>query len=152
MLILAYNSIWFSTVESNTVCNVNNLLVSVTKLLQYSIITIQTKSRASIKVIRALIMGYIHYFNYFSCTNVIVAHSNLSIIASIGMGVYNSPLKFQRDCICVSWDIAIMVFPCCTVEDKIVLRNINVWENHDFKNSISHALCVQSLVNFKGLL
>ena len=30
-----------------------------------------------------------------------------------------------------------MVFPnICIVEDKVVLHNTNVWENHDFENAI----------------
>ena len=37
----------------------------------------------------------------------------------------------------------------CVVEDKVVLHNTNVWENHDFKISISHDTPVQSLLNFK---
>ena len=34
-----------------------------------------------------------------SCTNIMVALGNLSFIAPIGMDVYISPLKFQRDSI-----------------------------------------------------
>ena len=67
-----------------------------------------------------------------SCTNRIVAPSNQSIIALISMEVYNSPLKFQRDLV------------RSTIE--------NVWENHDFQNSIYDDACMQSLWNFKGLL
>ena len=37
-----------------------------------------------------------------SCMSMIVAPTNMSIIASIGMEVYNSLLKFQRDCIYIS--------------------------------------------------
>ena len=37
-----------------------------------------------------------------SCINVIVAPGNPSIITSVGMEVYNSVVKFQRDCTCTS--------------------------------------------------
>ena len=67
-----------------------------------------------------------------SYTNRIVAPSNQSIIALIGLEVYNGPLKFQRDLV------------------HSIIEN--VLENHDFQNSISDDVCMQSLWNFKGLL
>ena len=36
-----------------------------------------------------------------SSTNIIVAPSNPSIMPSISLEIYNSPLKFQRDCKCI---------------------------------------------------
>ena len=43
-----------------------------------------------------------------SCIITLVAPSNLIIIASIGMEVYKSPLKFQADCIYTSQDIVFL--------------------------------------------
>ena len=43
-----------------------------------------------------------------SCTIIIVASSNLSMIASIGMQVYNSSLFFENNCACKSWDMAFL--------------------------------------------
>ena len=40
-----------------------------------------------------------------SCANVIVAPGNLSIVLSVGMEVYNSVFKFQRDCTRTSRDM-----------------------------------------------
>ena len=81
-----------------------------------------------------------------------VAPNNEIITTSIGMEVYNSPLKFQIDCICISQDIA---FLNCGFPIYFVLwwagcahHNTNVSENHDNKNVISHDLHVQSLFKF----
>ena len=43
-----------------------------------------------------------------SCIITLVAPSNLIIIASIGMEVYKSPLKFQADCIYTSQDMVFL--------------------------------------------
>ena len=44
-----------------------------------------------------LVQWHIFVILIFSCISTLVAPSNLSIIVSIGMEVYNSPLKFQTD-------------------------------------------------------
>ena len=44
-----------------------------------------------------LVQWHIFVILFFSCISTLVAPSNLSIIVSIGMEVYNSPLKFQTD-------------------------------------------------------
>ena len=51
-----------------------------------------------------------------SCIITLVAPSNLIIIASIGMEVYKSPLKFQADCI-------------YTPQDMVFLKS---WFSHTF--------------------
>ena len=43
-----------------------------------------------------------------SCIIILVALSNLIIIASLGMEVYKSPLKFQADCIYTSQDMVFL--------------------------------------------
>ena len=43
-----------------------------------------------------------------SCIITLVAPSNLIIIASLGMEVYKSPLKFQADCIYTSQDMVFL--------------------------------------------
>ena len=53
--------------------------------------------------------------------------SNLSIIASIGIEAYNSPLKFQTDCIYVSKDTAFL------------------------KSWFSHTFCMQSVLRLLGV-
>ena len=78
-----------------------------------------------------------------SCTNIIVAPSNLSFIASIGMEVYKSLLNFKG----IAYSLRIINYGIlklwlshsfCLVDDKVVLHNTNVWENCDFKNITSH--------------
>ena len=56
-----------------------------------------------------------------SCANVIVALGNLSIVTSVDVEVYNSGLKFQRDCTCTEIWMFNHGFPI--VEDKVVLHN-----------------------------
>ena len=63
---------------------------------------------------------------------------------SLGMEVYKSPLKFQADCIYTSQD---MVFLKSWFSHTFVLwwaGVTNVWENHDFKNTISCDVYMQS--------
>ena len=47
-----------------------------------------------------------------SCISTIVAPSNLIIIVSVSMEVYNSSLKFQIDCIYMSQDMAFYILHC----------------------------------------
>ena len=51
----------------------------------------------SIMAENKLVQLHIFVILIVSCTSTSVAPSNLSIIVSIGMEVYNSPLKFQTD-------------------------------------------------------
>ena len=57
-------------------------------------------------------LGNWHVFTTLivSCANIIVAPGNLSIISSVGMKVYNTPVKFQRDW-SISHELKIMVIP-----------------------------------------
>ena len=46
-----------------------------------------------------------------------------------------------------------MVFPFILYcKGKVALHNTNVWENHDFKNVISHDLQVQLFLKNRELL
>ena len=77
-----------------------------------------------------------------SCISTIVVPSNLSIIVSIDMEIYSSPLQHKS-----VGHLRYYIFyshTFCIVEDILVL--------HDFKSIISHDLHVQSLQNFEGLL
>ena len=91
---------------------------------------------------------YIFIILIVSCIITLVAPSNQIIIKSLGMEVCKSPLKFQADCIYTSQD---MVFLKSWFSHTFVLwwagvahHNTNVWENHDFKNTISCDVYMQS--------
>ena len=65
-------------------------------------------------------LGNWHVFTTLivSCANIIVAPGNLSIISSVGMKVYNTPLKFQRDW-SISYELKIMVIPYKMYENNM---------------------------------
>ena len=99
------------------------------------------------------LLAHVHYSNGFMHKHyyIIVAPSNLSFIGSIGMEVYRSLLKSQRDCIHTLWKYVILKLwffhSFCIVQDKLSsIIQIITWKNHEFKNVTSHSLFTCAII------
>ena len=67
-----------------------------------------------------------------SCTNTIVATSNLNFMLSVCMGVYITPSKFRTDCMYESRDTKLQTSHFPNVKGQgLPLHIENVWEKHD---------------------